>query len=211
MKSLLYLGADDDLTPIISYPDIKQFVYVDQLPRNYHAHYGIKYYKGIYIPQYVHSKKDMVQVLVDKMKKQFQDILVRRDGDKLEIRFEKNRTLTYWLNTLLPTFTAKNQFKKIKEVDGKEKYDYYDSTNLTKEIIDSMLKCNVLFIKGYYPAFPILRMLKVRTIITPSYILEYHHSSKDGFSSGKKYGEIDLRKVFSEKNLILDEKLHESS
>jgi hypothetical protein len=35
----------------------------------------------LYIPQYVHSKKDMVQVLVDKMKKQFQDILVRRDGD----------------------------------------------------------------------------------------------------------------------------------
>ena len=165
----------------------------------------------LYIPQYYHSKKDMVQVLVDKMKKQFQDIIVRRNGDKLEIRFEKNRTLTYWLNTLLPTFTAKNQFKKIKEVDGEEKYDYYDSTNLTKEIIDSMLKCNVLFIKGYYPAFPILRTLKVKTIITPSYILEYYHLSKDGFSSGKKYGEIDLRKVFSEKNLILDEKLHESS
>ncbi len=211
MKRLLYLGADDDLTPIISYPDIKHFVYVDQLPRNYHAHYGIKYYKGLYIPQYVHSKKDMVQVLVDKMKKQFADVLIRRDGDKLEIRFEKNRTLTYWLNTLLPTFTAKNQFKKIKEVDGEEKYDYYDSTNLTKEIIDSMLKCNVLFIKGYYPAFPILRMLKLKTIITPSYILEYHHPSKDGFSSGKKYGEIDLRKLFSEKSLILDEKLHESS
>lgn len=211
MKRLLYLGSDDDITPIISYPDIKQFVYVDQLPRNYHAHYGIKYYKGIYIPQYVHSKKDMVQVLVDKMKKQFQDILVQRDGDKLEIRFEKNRTLTYWLNTLLPTFTAKNQFKKIKEVDGKEKYDYYDSTNLTKEIINSILKCNVLFIKGYYPAFQILRMLKLKTIITPTYVLEYFHPSKDGFSSGKKYGEIDLRKLFSEKNLILDEKLHESS
>jgi len=210
MKRLLYLGADNDITPIISYPDIKQFVYVDQLPRNYHAHYGIKYYKGLYIPQY-HSKKNMVQVFVDKMKKQFQDILVRRDGDKLEIRFEKNRTLTYWLNTLLPTFTAKNQFKKIKEVDGEEKYDYYDSTNLTKEIIDSMLKCNILFIKGYYPAFPILRMLKLKTIITPSYILEYNHSIKDGFSSGKKYGEIDLRKLFSEKSLILDEKLNESS
>ena len=210
MKRLLYLGADDDLMPIISYPDIKQFVYVYQLPRNYHAHYGIKYYKGLYIPQY-HSKKDMVQVLVDKMKKQFQDIIVRRNGDKLEIRFEKNRTLTYWLNTLLPTFTAKNQFKKIKEVDGEERYDYYDSTNLTKEIIDSMLKCNVLFIKRYYPAFPILSMLKLKTIITPTYILEYHHPSKDGFSSGKKYGEIDLRKVFSEKKLILDEKLNESS
>ena len=46
-------------------------------------------------------------------------------------------------------------------------------------------------------------------ILVVSY--EYHHPSKDGFSSGKKYGEIDLRKVFSEKKLILDEKLNESS
>ena len=56
-----------------------------------------------------------------------------------------------------------------------------------------------------------IQILKLKTIITPSYILEYHHPSKDGFSSGKKYGEIDLRKLFSEKSLILDEKLHESS
>jgi len=69
-----------------------------------------------------------------------------------------------------------------------------------------MLKCNVLFIKGYYPMVPILRILKLKTIITPTYVLEYFHPSKDGFSSGKKYGEIDLRKVFSEKKLILDEK-----
>ena len=55
MKRLLYLGADNDLTPIISYPDIKQFIYVDQLPRNYHAHYGIKYYKGLYRYKSLHD------------------------------------------------------------------------------------------------------------------------------------------------------------
>lgn len=51
MKRILYLGAGMDLTPIWMYPDVKEFVYIDQLPRNALCEYGIIYHKGLYIPK----------------------------------------------------------------------------------------------------------------------------------------------------------------
>lgn len=201
---LLYFGSDIDLSPIILYPNINDFVYIDQTPRNYEAHWGVKYYKGLYIPSYRPDcgDKDMVESLIEKMKKKFSNVKSHRDGDKLVIKFGKNRKLTYWLNTLLPNFTYKNQFKKIKKVksEGKhmfnpEAFSYFDKTNLTKEIIDDMLNCNILYIRGYFPSFPIIQMLILDKIITQDCIISYHFEGKDG-GRGKKYGEIDLRKPF---------------
>ncbi len=201
---LLYLGSDTDLSPILLYPDIKEFVYIDQLPRNYESHWGITYYKGLYIPQYrPDTKGNMIDLLVKKMRKHFTHVKVNREGDLLTIYFDKNKKLTYWLNTLLPEFTDKNQFKTIKEIKSPyysnskkdlQKMEYYSDTNLTKEIIDDMLKCNILYIRGYYPSFPILQMLHLDKIITQDVIIEYYISNNKSKSRGKKYGEIDLRK-----------------
>lgn len=198
---LLYLGSDTDLSPIILYPEIKEFVYIDQLPRNYKSHWGIDYYKGLYIPQYRPDKKgDMINDLIQKMKKNFHNVKVTRDGDLLTIYFDKNKKLIYWLNTILPEFDYQNQFKKIKNIKSDDLFDltklkYYSDTNLTKEIIDDMLKCNILYIRGYYPSFPIIQMLNLDKIITQDYILSYHfNNKKNPFMRGKKYGEIDLRK-----------------
>jgi hypothetical protein len=136
------------------------------------------------------------------MKKHFTNVKSKRDGDKLTISFGKKKRLTYWLNTILPEFTFKNQFVKIKETTQKNIYDsdinfYFSQTNVTKDIIDDMLKCDILYIRGYYPSFPILQMLKLKKIITQDYILSYHHvSKKDSTMRGRTYGSIDLRKPF---------------
>jgi hypothetical protein len=63
MGKLLYIGSDIDISPIILYQNINHFVYIDQTPRNYEAHWGIEYYKGLYIPSYRLDcgKKDMVE------------------------------------------------------------------------------------------------------------------------------------------------------
>jgi hypothetical protein len=203
-ERLLYFGSDIDLSPILLYPKINDFVYIDQTPRNYEAHWGVKYYKGLYIPSYRPDcgDKDMVESLIEKIKKKFKNVKSHREGDKLVITFDKKKKLTYWLNTLLPNFTFKNQFKKIKKVKSEgeymfntEAFSYFDKTNLTKEIIDDMLKCNILYIRGYYPSFPIIQMLKLDKIITQDYIISYYYDGKDG-GRGKKYGEIDLRKPY---------------
>lgn len=195
MKRLLYFGADVDVQPIVSNPDIKEFVFIDQLPRDYLGHWGFEYYKGIYIPKY-HTKGGMLNLLIKNMKKHFTNVKEKLDGDKLVITFDKNRKLTYWLNTLLPEFNEKQQFQKIEKTnDFKKKLQFIAFTNLTKEIVDDMLKCNILYMMGYHPDFPILEMLKLDKIISYSYVLGYW-KTKNKFLSGKKYGEIDLRKKF---------------
>lgn len=195
MKRLLYLGANVDIDPIIKNPDIKEFVYVDQLPRDYEAHWGMEYYKGLYLPKYFY-KEGFMKLLIKTMKKNFTNVKQKLEGNKLTITFDKDKKLTYWLNTLLPSFNEKTQFQKIKkDADGLEKIKYFSHTNLTKEIVDDMLKCNVLYIMGYTPSFPILEMLRLNKIITYSYIMKYY-KIKDVIWNGKKYGEIDLRKKF---------------
>ena len=93
------------------------------------------------------------------------------------------------MNTILPDFTEKNQFHKIKEIDGLLKYQHYSTTNLTKKIINLMLTC-ISFIKGYSPSLAILSMLKIRKIVTGSYEIDYYN--RDELIEGK-YGSIDLR------------------
>lgn len=76
-------------------------------------------------------------------------------------------------------------------MDGLLKYQHYSKTNLTKKIINLMLTCNSLFIKGYSPSLAILSMLKIRKIVTGSYEIDYYN--RDGTIRGGKYDSIDLR------------------
>lgn len=189
MDRILYLGADTDLTPIILYPQIKEFVYIDQLPRNYEAHWGIEYYKGLYIPKYRPDVKGktMIDVLYDKLKKEFgNDVKYNRNGDLLEFTFDNNRKLFYWINTLLPSFNEFgndiieiiNDKKKYYSADDAQLCKYYSPNNLTKEIIDDMLKCNILFLRGFYPAFPIFQMLKLDKIISQDCKIDRYYNGK---------------------------------
>ena len=188
MDRILYFGADIDLTPVILYPNIREFVYIDQLPRNYEAHWGIEYYKGIYIPKYRPDAggKNMIEVLHNKLDSKFNDVKYVRNGDLLEFEFDKGRKLYYWINTLLPLFNEfktdkiiiKNDKKKYYDVDAVDECKYFSKTNLTKEIIDDMLKCNILFIRGFYPSFPIFQMLKLDKIISQDCNIDGYYDGK---------------------------------
>ena len=131
----------------------------------------------------------------------YSDITIKKKNNILIFTFNNNRKLKYYTNVFLPRYNKNNaciRFRDVKNV----KYMglYYIPNSLTREVIDEMLQCNVLYILGYFPGYPIISELQLDEIYTQEYILyerKYTGSYKKGTWKEEKFCKFDLRKNFN--------------
>jgi hypothetical protein len=139
-KKILYIGANDDLTPIKEFHHA-DLVFIDSLPRN---EYGYTYYdRGFYRANF---KKKIVDQLT-------------------ALQFEKIDEKVYsdlYSEIIVPHLDP----HKVSFQRGKQKLDYYFSTGIPenlyiedkphKDLLQAISECDTIFVKGHWPHESIL-------------------------------------------------------
>jgi len=200
MKRLLYFGADIDISPIVLFPKIKEFVFVDLGDVNHLNHWGTEYYKGFIIPSKPrHWKgKNLQSTLTMILSDYYSDITIKKKNNMLLFTFDNNRKLKYYTNIFLPSYNKNNACIRLRDRKNiKYINQNYIPNSLTREVIDEMLQCNILFILGYFPSYPIISELQLDEIYTQDYILyerKITGSRKKGTFKVEKFCKFDLRK-----------------
>jgi hypothetical protein len=123
MGTLLYVGSYLDCSPLRLYPEIHDFLYVDQAPENSTCHWGYTEKDG---PIYL---KNFGRDFQRNLKKMGCCILSAEISDKswmftLQLQ-GKIKTLIYLINTVFPSVES--------------------------EHLALLLPCTILFVKGYIP------------------------------------------------------------
>lgn len=172
MKKLLYFGADIDISPILLFPKIKEFVFMDLGDVNHLAHWGVEEYNGFIIPRKPRHwlGKDLQSTLKIILLKFYPDVKVSRTKNIITYIFDKERTIKYYTNVFLPNYDKKKCVST--QFNSKETlYKNYIQTSLTKNIIDEILSCNILYVLGYFPGYPIVSLLNLDIIYTQDYVM----------------------------------------
>ena len=90
---LLYIGACTDTLPLDAFPEIKEFIYVDQMPKDEINHFRTQYKPCIK----EHDQKYFCNELIRKFSMQKHKIkTVKRVENKMTILFDEDRIFVYY-------------------------------------------------------------------------------------------------------------------
>lgn len=94
MQKAIYVGAGTDILPLLCYPDIKEWIYIDSLPNN---EYGPEYVEDFSRPYFINdiiNNFNMFGFKIDNLKK---------DNELIEFTNSKTKQhIKFYLNTYLP-------------------------------------------------------------------------------------------------------------
>ena len=102
MQKAIYVGAGNDILPLLCYPDIKEWIYIDSQPNN---EFGPEYVEEFSRPYFINdviNKFFMFEFEINKLddNKEFIEF----------INFKTDQMIKYYFNTYLP-----NNIEKVKE------------------------------------------------------------------------------------------------
>ena len=162
-ERMLYCGAGTDIFPLIRYPEIKNFTYVDREPWSIEWSRDYEEIDGLRLR--AQMGRPFKRRLEDRLNSHFEILESSVVADRFWTYKVKNKrtgvvqNLLYITNILLPEISPEDQMKPLDEI---EDYD----TNLTRGILNMMRRCTILYINNYLPAFHLIKALKIDTAYT---------------------------------------------
>ena len=72
MQKAIYIGAGEDIRPLICYPEIKNWIYIDSQPNN---EFGPEYYQPFSRPNFVNDVINHFKMIGFTLKKNKDDIM----------------------------------------------------------------------------------------------------------------------------------------
>ena len=152
-KKILYIGANLHLDPLTHFPDCKEFIFIDGLPRN---EYGYEYYyRGFYKKNFYEElnrefeKLGFVKTNEEVFTNDYSEILVKHLNSTCLTFIKNNCNVKYYISTGIPNNLHKSEYKKLQEdlstIDTILISGYFPSNH----ILDYISKNNPIHIIGY--------------------------------------------------------------
>lgn len=171
INKALYIGTGLHVEPVLSFPKIKEFVFIDTLPRSEFGDY-LKFNKHFYRKNFYSELNQKLKILDFQLIETFE----------LDKNFEKEylnlgQRIFYGLikkrpNYLNPTLLLYYNYKT------KQYIKYYISTNITlnqnKMVCFDLMSADALIISGYFPDLKLLDFFD-----EPKKLICYNETSYD--------------------------------
>ena len=114
MKKAIYVGCGTDILPILSYPEIKEWIYLDSLPNN---EFGPEYNKDYCHPYFVNDLINQFTMFGFTLKANTKDIIESNNDNMVEfINTNTDQHVKVCINTYLPD-SIDNVKDEIKDWD----------------------------------------------------------------------------------------------
>ena len=156
MTKLLYIGAGLDLNPLKHFPNTKNFVFVDTLPRS-------EFDSDTFIPVYFH--KNFIEQLTSKIKLYgFEFEYSEQTDPKYFTSIMSIAQRIKWFGRVLETFPQINPTVMVfYNYKTSQELRYYMSTNILRNIKSKLLldieSSTGLIVSGYHPDKLILELI----------------------------------------------------
>jgi hypothetical protein len=210
MIRAVYIGAGVDIIPVLLFPQIKEFIYIDSQPFSEFGTLTYQEYDKLQNPEndvLKNSNNTLLRFGIDTT----QERGIAKYVEKEE-RFENLFSRPKFLPSL-DKIMKQNNFNKIESNDeyiiyknNEQQIKYYYSLSfpeyLTSNIIDEIKTCNTLILCGYDPNKIILEYLQNPYLIVNSDTCYYNNSTDENYEVSSVKILIENPKIIKKYYLI---------